>query len=90
MDLAARDYIASKGYGDYFTHSTGHGVGLEIHEEPRVYKTSEDIIEDGYVFTIEPGIYLPNHFGVRLENIVYIENGYPNVMSCVSLDLVVL
>ena len=90
VDLAARDYIASKGYGDYFTHSTGHGVGLEIHEEPRVYKTSEDIIEDGYVFTIEPGIYLPNHFGVRLENIVYIENGYPNVMSSISLDLVVL
>ncbi|HEK25445.1 aminopeptidase P family protein [Hydrogenobaculum sp.] len=90
VDLAARSYIESKGYGDYFTHSTGHGVGLEIHEDPRVYKTSEDIIEEGFVFTVEPGIYLPNHFGVRLENIVYIENGLPHVMSSIPLDLVIL
>jgi Xaa-Pro aminopeptidase/Xaa-Pro dipeptidase len=90
VDLAARNYIESKGYGNYFTHSTGHGVGLEIHEDPRVYKTSEDIIEDGFVFTIEPGIYLPNHFGVRLENIVYIENGLPQVISSVPLDLIIL
>ena len=90
VDLAAREYIESKGYGDYFTHSTGHGVGLEIHEEPRVYKTSTDIIEEGFVFTIEPGIYLPKRFGVRLENIVYIENGLPHVMSSIPLDLVIL
>ncbi|MGC8650319.1 MAG: aminopeptidase P family protein [Hydrogenobaculum sp.] len=90
VDLAARSYIESKGYGDYFTHSTGHGVGLEIHEDPRVYKTSEDIIEEGFVFTVEPGIYLPNRFGVRLENIVYIENGLPHVMSSIPLDLVIL
>ncbi|MGC8677590.1 MAG: aminopeptidase P family protein [Hydrogenobaculum sp.] len=90
VDLAARSYIESKGYGDYFTHSTGHGIGLEIHEDPRVYKTSEDIIEEGFVFTVEPGIYLPNHFGVRLENIVYIENGLPHVMSSIPLDLVIL
>mgnify|MGYP001772824699 CR=1 FL=1 len=90
VDMIARDYIASKGYGDYFTHSTGHGVGLEIHEEPRVYKTSQDIIEEGFVFTVEPGIYLPNRFGVRLENIVYIEGGYPHIMSTIPLDLIVL
>lgn len=86
VDLTARDYIEQKGYGEFFTHSTGHGVGLEIHEDPRVYKTSEDIIKEGFVFTIEPGIYLPNHFGVRLENIIYIKHG-ANIMSKISLDL---
>lgn len=89
VDLAARNYIEQKGYGNFFTHSTGHGVGLEIHEEPRVYKTSSDVIEEGFVFTIEPGIYLPNQFGVRLENIVYLKNG-PNIMSDISLDLVII
>ncbi len=90
VDIVARDYITSKGYGDYFTHSTGHGVGLEIHEEPRVYKTSFDIIEEGFVFTVEPGIYLPERFGVRLENIVYIKDGLPHIMSSIPLDLVIL
>ncbi len=90
VDITVREYISSKGYGDYFVHSTGHGVGLEIHEEPRVYKSSNDIIEDGSVFTIEPGVYLPGKFGVRLENIVYIKDGKANIMSSVPLDLVVL
>ncbi len=89
VDMTARNYIEQKGYGEFFTHSTGHGVGLEIHEDPRVYKTSEEIIQEGFVFTIEPGIYLPNHFGIRLENIIYIKNG-PNIMSDISLDLVVV
>lgn len=90
VDLTVRDYISKYGYGDFFTHSTGHGIGLEIHEEPRVYKTSEDIIKEGFVFTIEPGIYIPDSFGVRLENIVYIENGKANIMSDIPLDLIVV
>ena len=70
VDLAAREYIERQGYGEFFTHSTGHGVGIEIHEPPRVYKNDETPIREGMVFTIEPGVYLPEKGGIRLENIV--------------------
>ena len=91
VDKAARDYIEKKGYGQFFTHSTGHGVGVEIHEFPRVYYKGDDAktpIEEGMVFTIEPGIYLPGKFGVRLENIVAIVNGRGEPLSEVDLELV--
>ena len=74
VDNAARDYIESMGYGDRFGHSTGHGVGLEIHEDPRVYKTDKTVLENGMVITDEPGIYLPGEFGVRIED-MYVVNG---------------
>ncbi|SHK54348.1 M24 family metallopeptidase [Thermocrinis minervae] len=93
VDRKAREYIQDKGFGDYFTHSTGHGVGVEIHEFPRVYKDGPDAevpIEEGMVFTIEPGIYLPGKFGVRLENMVLVEGGSGKPLSSVSLDLVEL
>jgi len=93
VDKAARDYIEKKGYGQFFTHSTGHGVGVEIHEFPRVYYKGDDAkipIEEGMVFTIEPGIYLPGKFGVRLENIVVIKNGIGEPLSKVDIELVVL
>jgi len=91
VDKAARDYIKRKGYGKYFTHSTGHGVGIEIHEFPKVYSKGKDAsvpIEEGMVFTVEPGIYLPGRFGVRLENMVVVKGGVGNVLSEISLDLV--
>ncbi len=75
VDKIARDYITKAGYGKYFVHSTGHGVGLDIHEFPNINSKSEVIIEDNMVFTIEPGIYLPNEFGVRIEDSVVMENG---------------
>ena len=93
MDKTARDYIKSKGYGKYFVHSTGHGVGIEIHEFPRVYYKGKDasvLIEEGMVFTIEPGIYLPGKFGVRLENMVVVGRGVGEAFSEVSLDLIEL
>ncbi len=93
VDRAARDHIEKKGYGEFFTHSTGHGIGIEIHEYPRVYHKGEDakrVIEEGMVFTVEPGIYLPGRFGVRLENIVAVVNGRGEPLSEVSLDLVTL
>lgn len=93
VDRTARRYISKKGYGKFFTHSTGHGVGIEIHEYPRVYYRGEDRdrpIEEGMVFTIEPGIYIPGRFGVRLENIVAVVNGKGEPLSEVPLDLVVL
>lgn len=74
VDIAARAYIESKGFGEYFGHSTGHGVGLEIHEDPRVYKTDTTVLQDGMVITDEPGIYLPGRFGVRIED-MYVVSG---------------
>ncbi len=93
VDRRAREHIKKKGFGKFFTHSTGHGVGVEIHEFPRVYYKGKDakrVIEEGMVFTIEPGIYLPGKFGVRLENIVAVVDGRGEPLSEVSLDLVEL
>ncbi|MCP4523074.1 MAG: M24 family metallopeptidase [Candidatus Gracilibacteria bacterium] len=70
IDALARKSIIKDGYGEYFSHSTGHGVGLNIHEGPWITKMSHDVIKTGMMFTIEPGIYLPGKFGIRIENIV--------------------
>lgn len=75
IDSIARGVIDKSGYGKYFTHSTGHGIGLDIHEMPFISRRSETIIEDGMVFSIEPGIYIPQTFGVRIEDLVVIQNG---------------
>ena len=81
VDAISRDIIAEAGYGDNFGHSLGHGVGLAVHEYPRVGPTAEDPIEDGMVFTVEPGIYLSGWGGVRIEDIVVMENGRARVLS---------
>jgi Xaa-Pro aminopeptidase len=70
IDKAGRDVIEKAGFGKYFVHSPGHGVGLDIHELPVISQKSSVIIEENMVFTIEPGIYLPNKFGVRIEDMV--------------------
>ena len=75
VDKLTRDVIEKSGYGKYFIHSTGHGVGLDIHEYPVINSKSDVIIEDNTVFTIEPGIYLPNEFGVRIEDTIVMQNG---------------
>ncbi len=80
-DAIARDLIAQAGYGDNFGHSLGHGVGLAVHEYPGVGPRSEEPLEDGMVFTIEPGIYLSGWGGVRIEDIVVLENGRARVIS---------
>lgn len=74
IDTAARDVITEYGYGDAFIHSTGHGVGLEIHEKPNLSKNDEAKLEKGMVITVEPGIYLEGEFGVRIEDMVLVKN----------------
>jgi len=72
VDRAARSTIEAAGYGPYFIHRTGHGLGLEIHEAPDISPNSQDVLEGGMVFTVEPGIYIPHAFGVRLETDVHL------------------
>lgn len=74
VDKAARDLITKAGYGKYFTHRVGHGLGMEAHEEPYMFLESEYILEPGNTFTIEPGIYLPGRGGVRIEDDIVITN----------------
>jgi Xaa-Pro aminopeptidase len=74
VDKAARDVIEEYGYGESFIHSTGHSVGLDIHENPSLSKRDETTIEKGMVITVEPGIYLKDGFGVRIEDMIYVTN----------------
>ena len=80
IDAIGRNIIEKAGYGKYFVHSTGHGVGLDIHEYPFISSKSEIIIEDDMVFTVEPGIYLPEEFGVRIEDTVVIKNSKAEIL----------
>ena len=84
VDAISRDIITEAGHGEDFGHSLGHGVGLAVHEYPRVAPKSQDKLEDGMVFTIEPGIYLPGWGGVRIEDMVVLENGRARVLSSAS------
>lgn len=90
LDAVSRDYIAGKGYGQYFGHGLGHGIGLDIHEYPTVSPRSSTVIEEGMVFTIEPGIYIPDWGGVRIEDSVVVENGGCRRITQVPKALMVL
>ncbi len=83
LDKSARDVIENAGYGDFFGHSLGHGVGMEIHEAPTASLKSEATLKENMVVTIEPGIYLPNEFGVRIEDFVVVtEKSCRNLTKC--------
>ena len=92
IDSAVREYFKKKGVDRFFVHATGHGIGIEIHEEPRVsYRVPKDVlIEEGMVFTIEPGLYFKENFGIRLENVVFVEGGVGKVFSSIPLELEVV
>ncbi len=80
VDAVAREMISEAGHGDHFGHGLGHGVGLEVHESPRLSTTSEDELREGNAVTVEPGIYLPGRFGVRIEDLVVLgSDGYRNL-----------
>lgn len=81
VDKACRDHIEKRGYGKQFGHSTGHGVGLEVHESPGVSSRSATVLEPGMVITVEPGIYLPGKFGVRIEDMVLITKNGNEVLT---------
>ncbi|MBX7490396.1 M24 family metallopeptidase [Helicobacter turcicus] len=74
VDTSARNVIEKAGFGKYFVHSTGHGIGLDIHELPNISPRSKIILQEGMVFSIEPGIYIPNYYGVRIEDLVVLES----------------
>lgn len=81
VDIAARDVIEKSGYGKYFTHRTGHGIGMEAHEEPFMRGDNLQILEPGMAFTVEPGIYLRGRNGVRIEDNVVITESGADVLS---------
>lgn len=90
VDLAARNIIEAKGFGKEFSHSTGHGVGLEIHEQPNVSFKNQQFLKAGQVITIEPGIYLPSKFGVRIEDMAVVTKNGCNNLTKADKKLIIL
>jgi len=90
LDEVARSTIRRGGYGKFFCHSLGHGLGMEVHELPRISSKSKDVLQSGSVVTIEPGIYIPRKGGVRIEDDIIIRNTHSEVLSTVPRDLVIL
>jgi Xaa-Pro aminopeptidase len=89
-DAIARDYIEQRGYGDLFGHSLGHGVGLEVHEAPRLARTADGVLAEGAVVTIEPGIYRPGWGGVRIEDDVFLGADGPKILTSFTRELIEL
>ena len=87
IDAEARRVIAAAGYGDYFTHRVGHGIGLEVHEDPYMVSGNATPLRPGMAFSVEPGIYLPGRWGVRLENIVMCTGAGAETLNRSSLEL---
>ena len=89
VDRATRDVVERAGYGEYFFHRTGHGLGLEIHEPPWITSESDTVLKPGMVFSVEPGIYLNGKFGIRIEDIVAITDGPCHRLTGLDHDLIV-
>jgi Xaa-Pro aminopeptidase len=88
VDAAARDRIEAAGFGDAFGHGLGHGVGLLVHESPRLARESRDTLEERMVVTVEPGIYLSGQGGIRIEDLVVVRDGEPEVLTTFTKDLI--
>ena len=89
-DAAARGEIEAAGLGEKFGHGLGHGVGLEVHEAPRLSRESTDTLAAGNVVTVEPGIYLSGQGGIRIEDLVIVTDGEPAVLTTFPKDLLSL
>ena len=90
VDTASRTIISDAGYGEYFIHRTGHGIGMDEHEDPYIVKGNRTPLAAGHAYSVEPGIYMPGRFGMRLEDIVIATPNGPSPLNHVSHDLVVL
>jgi Xaa-Pro aminopeptidase len=90
LDEAAREHIRNLGYGEYFGHGTGHGIGLAVHEDPTVNWENKSIVQEGMVFTIEPGIYVPDWGGVRIEDMVRVTSQGAEVLTYLPRELKVI
>ena len=90
VDAAARGFLSGKGRGPFFTHGTGHGVGLDVHEHPRLAAASEDLLEAEMVVTVEPGIYLEDRWGIRIEDMVRVRNDDCEILTVLAKDPMVL
>ena len=90
VDGAARDHIRNQGYGEYFSHGTGHGIGLAVHEDPIVNGENKGLVQEGMVFTIEPGIYLPDWGGVRIEDMVLVTPHGAEVLTYLPRELKII
>jgi Xaa-Pro aminopeptidase/Xaa-Pro dipeptidase len=89
VDDACRDYIKKKGYGKYFIHSTGHGIGLEVHELPNISNYSNAVLRKNMAVTVEPGIYIPEKFGIRIEDSVIVDDR-PVLLHRFTKDLIMI
>lgn len=90
VDAACRDLIYDRGYGKQFIHSTGHGIGLDVHEPPWIQMKNNEKLQSNMAVTVEPGIYVQNKFGVRIEDSVIIRGGMPRVLNRFTKDLVII
>jgi Xaa-Pro aminopeptidase len=90
IDAIARDIISDAGHGEHFGHGLGHGVGIEVHEAPRLARTGTDPLAEGNVVTVEPGVYLPGRGGVRIEDLVVVTGDGRDVLTGTSKDLIVV
>ncbi|MDD2500835.1 MAG: M24 family metallopeptidase, partial [Geobacter sp.] len=90
LDTLARDYIKAQGFGQYFGHGLGHGIGLDVHEKPVISPRSDAVVEEGMVFTIEPGIYIPGFGGVRIEDTVAVTADGCRLLTKVSKQLFIV
>lgn len=90
VDRAAREVIAAAGYGEYFIHRTGHGIGVTTHEPPYMIEGEERPLVPGMCFSVEPGIYLPGRFGVRIEDIVTVTEDGGRRLNTTTRELVIV
>jgi Xaa-Pro aminopeptidase len=89
VDRVARDRIEAAGHGEHFGHGLGHGVGLDVHEAPRLAQRSDAVLEPGNIVTVEPGVYLPGELGVRIEDLVHVTDGGREILTPLTKELTV-